>query len=308
MPLDPQARKILDLRAQTGLPETHTLSPAQSRTNSRLLPAPIGPDVAMVKDILVPGEAGNLTARVYTPNGNGPFPILVWFHGGGWVLGDLDRADGTARELALRSESLVISVDYRLSPETKFPGPIEDCYIATQWVASNASMLNGDPAKIAVGGDSAGGNLATVVAMMSRDRGGANLVFQLLVYPVTDYDFTTHSYSKYSNGYLLTKESMIWFWDHYLNDPDDGLNPYASPLKTDDLSGLPPALLITAEYDPLCDEGESYAKRLKASGINCKYLCYGGMIHGFFSMSNDIDKGKDALKTATDALTLAFKN
>jgi acetyl esterase len=201
---------------------------------------------------------------------------------------------------------VVVSVDYRLAPEAKFPGPADDSYAATVWAVQHAARLQGDAERIAVGGDSAGGNLAAAVALMARDRGGPALVFQLLVYPVTAYDFDTSSYQQNGADYNLTRDGMRWYWDHYLQYPADAANPYAAPLVAQNLKGLPPALVVTAEYDPLCDEGEAYAKRLQAAGIPTSCTRYDGMIHGFFGMSAAIDKGKRAIAEACTALRQAF--
>lgn len=255
---------------------------------------------------MIPGPGPDIPVRIYTPAGPGPFPILAWFHGGGWVVGDLDSADGTARQLTVGANCVTVSVDYRLAPETKFPGASDDCYAATVWAAQHAAELNGDAARLAVGGDSAGGNLAAAVSLMARDRQGPALAFQLLVYPVTDRNFTTASYTDNAEGYLLSKASMEWYWDHYLSDPADASNPYAAPLQATDLSSLPPALVITAEYDPLCDEGEAYGARLKTAGIPTVCTRYDGMIHGFFGMWAALDKGKLAIDEASIALRKAF--
>jgi acetyl esterase len=262
--------------------------------------------VAKVEDRRLPGSGLEIPVRIYTPAGPGPFPILVWFHGGGWVIGDLDSADPTARYLTVGAGCVVVSVDYRLAPETKFPGPADDCYAATVWAAQNAAQINGDAARMAVGGDSAGGNLAAAVSLMARDRRTLSLAFQLLVYPVTARDFNTASYRQNANGYLLTRDSMQWYWDHYLSRADDAANPYAAPLVAQDLTGLPPALVITAEMDPLCDEGKAYAQRLQDAGVSTQYSCYDGMIHGFFGMPTLLDKGKQAIDEANTALQRAF--
>ena len=306
MPLDPQAQMVLEQTAALGVPPPHTVSPVQARINGKLRPRAPGPEVAKVEDRSIPGPDGDLPVRIYTPEGTGPFPVLVWFHGGGWVVGDLDSADGTARHLAVGAGCVVVSVDYRLAPETKFPGPAEDCYAAAQWAANNAAGIGGNPARIAVGGDSAGGNLATVVSLMARDRSGPNLVHQLLVYPVTERDFSTGSYQSNANGYSLTQDSMKWYWGHYLASDADATNPYAAPMHATDLTGLPPALVITAEYDPLCDEGEAYAGRLREAGVSTQYTRYDGMMHGFFGQSAVLDKGKQAISEATEALKKVF--
>ncbi|MBI3327287.1 MAG: alpha/beta hydrolase, partial [Nitrospinae bacterium] len=247
MPLDPQAQHVLEQIAALGLPLNHMVSPAQARINAKARPRAAGPEVANVEDRLIPGSDGEIPVRIYTPAGLGPFPILVWFHGGGWVVGDLEWADPTARHLTVGAGCVVVSVDYRLAPETTFPGAVDDCYMATAWVAQNAVRIHGDPDRIAVGGDSAGGNLAAAVSLIARDRGRPSLVFQLLVYPVTGRDFDTGSYRQNAEGYLLTRDSMRWYWDHYLRHPADASNPYAAPLVAQDLRGLPAALVMTAE-------------------------------------------------------------
>jgi acetyl esterase len=306
MPLDPQAKQVLEQIAALGLPPNHLVSPAQARLNMKSRPRAAGPEVAKVEDRLIPGPRVELPVRVYTPAGTGPFPILVWYHGGGWVVGDLDTADPTARHLTVGASCVVVSVDYRLAPETKFPGAADDCYAATVWAAQNAARINGDPQRIAVGGDSAGGNLAAAVALMARDRGGLSLTFQLLVYPVIARDYSTASYRQNAEGYGLTLDGMQWYWDQYLQNPAEASDPYAAPLTAKDLKGLPPALVITAEYDPLCDEGEAYAKRLQAAGVPTTCTRYDGMIHGFFGMAAVLDKGQQAVAEACAALRQAF--
>jgi acetyl esterase len=292
--------------AALGLPPNHTVSPEQARINGKARPRAAGPEVAKVEDRRIPGPGPEIPVRIYTPAGAGPFPILAWFHGGGWVVGDLDTADPTARHLAVGAGCVVVSVDYRLAPETKFPGAADDCYAATVWAAQNAARLNGDADRLAVGGDSAGGNLAAAVALMARDRGKPPLVFQLLVYPVTACDFDTASYRQNAEGYMLTRDGMRWYWDHYLSTPADASNPYAAPLVAQDLSGLPTALVITAEFDPLCDEGEVYGRRLQAAGVPTTCSRYDGMIHGFFGMPAVLDKGQRAIAEASAALRRAF--
>ena len=298
MPLDPQVVTIMEQLAALGLPAAHTVSAQEARANARLRPRAAGPEVAQVEDRTIPGPESETPVRIYTPVGDGPFPVLVWYHGGGWVVGDLDSADATARQLTVGSGCLVVSVDYRLAPETKFPGPAEDCYQAMEWAAANAGSLKGDGTKLAVGGDSAGGNLAAAVSLMSRDRNGPAVSFQLLVYPVTDRDFDTVSYVDNADGYQLSRDGMVWYWDHYLADDGDAANPYAAPLQAGDLSGLPPALVITAEYDPLRDEGEAYADRLAGAGVETTCTRYDGMIHGFFGMAAAVDQGRQAVDQA----------
>jgi acetyl esterase/lipase len=306
MPLDPQAKQVLEQIAALGLPPNHLVSPAQARINMKSRPRAAGPEVARVEDRLIPGPGVDIPVRIYTPTGSGPFPILVWFHGGGWVVGDLETADPTARHLTVGAKCVVISVDYRLAPETKFPGAADDSYAATVWAVQHATRFNGDPGQIAVGGDSAGGNLAAAVALMARDRSGPSLAFQLLVYPVISPDFDRSSYRQNAEGFGLTLDAMRWYWDHYLQHPEDASNPYAAPLVAEHLKGLPPALVITAECDPLRDEGEAFAKRLQAAGVPTTYSRYDGMIHGFFGMNAVLDKGKQAVAEACAALQQAF--
>jgi acetyl esterase len=309
MPLDLKAQALLDQMAADGGQPLSSLTVEDARQAVLAFPQ-LGGDpepVAQVEDRDLPGPAGNIPVRIYTPAGSGPFPVLVFFHGGGWVVCDIDTHDPVCRSLARAAECIVVSVDYRLAPEHKFPAAADDCYAATQWVMNNATLINGDPDRVAVGGDSAGGNLAAVVALMARDRGGPALVFQLLVYPVTDY-YTpgTPSYQQNADGYFLSRDDMAWFWNHYLNGEADADNPYACPLRAASLAGLPSALVITAEFDPLRDEGEMYAARLRESGVAAALVRYDGMIHGFFSMAGVLEQGKKALALAAARLRSAF--
>ena len=306
MPLDAQIESVMEQVAALGFPPSHTVSAQEARSNAKARPRGKGPNVHKVEDIKIPSAAGPIPARIYTPSNETSLPVLVWFHGGGWVVGDLESADATARHLCNESSSVIISIDYRLAPETKFPGASDDCYTATQWVSENASSLNADPEKIAVGGDSAGGNLAAVVSLMARDNQGPKIGFQLLVYPVTEMNFNTKSYIDNAEGYQLSRDGMIWYWDHYLEDKEAANNPYAAPMKAESLQNLPPALIITAEYDPLRDEGKAYAERLKAEGVTTQYTMYSGMIHGFFGMASVVDKGRAAVKEAADAMRKAL--
>ena len=306
MPLDPQTQAFLNELAALKLPPPHTVTPQQARADLKSRPSASGPEVSAVEDRAIPGPAGQVPVRVYRPTGTGPFSALVWFHGGGMVLGDLDRADGTARQLCVRAGCVVVSVDYRLAPEDKFPAAPDDCYAATRWVAEHAADIEADPRRIAVGGDSAGGNLAAVVALMARDRGGPPLAHELLVFPMADRSFDTESYKQNGDGYALTRDSMRWFWDHYLRSDADAANPYAAPLQAKDLKGLPSALVITAEYDPLRDEGEAYARRLQAAGVPTICSRYDGVTHGFFGMPAVIDKGDQAIAEASASLKKAF--
>ncbi len=306
MPLDPQIVTVMENAAALGFPPNNEVSPEEARANGRARPRAPGPEVARVEDRAIPGPGGDIPVRIYTPAGSGPFPALAWFHGGGWVVGDLDSADPSARHLCVGANCVVVSVDYRLAPETKFPGAADDCYAATQWLAANAASLNVDPDHIAVGGDSAGGNLAAAVSLMARDRGTASPVFQLLVYPVTERNFETASYIDNADGYQLSRAGMIWYWDHYLADSADADNPYAAPMRASDLSGLPPALVITAEFDPLRDEGEAYARKLAAAGVPTVCTRYDGMIHGFYGMSVVVDRAREAVEQSAACLREAF--
>ena len=306
MSLDPQALAVIEQRAALGVAPLNALTPAEARSNAKARPPAAGPEVGRVEDRSIPGPAGEVPVRIYAPLGPGPFPALVYFHGGGWVVGDLDMSDGTCRDLCVGGDCVVVSVDYRLAPEAKFPLQAEECYTATTWVAENGQVLNVDSRRIAVGGGSAGANLAAVAALMARDRGGPPLVFQLLVVPVTDRNFETSSYQENAEGYLLDRAGMIWYWDHYLNDPSEAMDPYAAPLQAESLGGLPAALVITAEFDPLRDEGEAYAQRLQEAGVPTKCTRYDGMIHGFFGMPGVINKAKDAVSEACAALRSAF--
>jgi acetyl esterase len=306
MPLDPQAKRVIEQIAALGLPPNHLVTPEQARLNMKSRPRAAGPEVAKVEDRKIPAAGVEIPVRIYTPAGPGPFPILAWFHGGGWVVGDLDTADASARHLTVGAGCVTVSVDYRLAPETKFPGAADDCYAATVWAAQNAGRINGDARRLAVGGDSAGGNLAAAVSLMARDRGTPPLAYQLLVYPVTALDFNTPSYRNNAEGYMLTRDGMQWYWEQYLQATAEATNPYAAPLAAASLSGLPPALVITAEYDPLCDEGEAYAKRLQDAGVTTTCTRYDGMIHGFFGMPTLMDKGKQAVDEAAGALRKAF--
>jgi acetyl esterase len=260
-------------------------------------------EIGRVEDLRIPHPEGPIPIRVYTPEGDGPFPCLVYFHGGGWVVCNLDTHEVVCRAIARRAGAVVVSVDYRLSPEYKFPAAVEDCYAATQWVAANAARLGVDPGRMAVGGDSAGGNLATVMCLKSRDEGGAGLALQVLVYPVTNLaSFDTESYREFAEGHYLTRAEMEWFRGHYLARIKDALNPYASPLLAADLRGLPPTLAITAECDPLRDEGEAYAKRLADAGVAVTCSRYGGMIHPFFSMGGVLSQGYRAIEQVAAAV------
>jgi acetyl esterase len=311
MPLDPNVREYLDQAAAAGFPPAHTLSPAEARElmvrRRALLDATPEP-VARIEDRTIPGPAGEIPVRIYAPSTDDTLPVLVFFHGGGWVLGSIDTHDMLCRALANRAGCMVVSVDYRLAPEARFPAAAEDCYAATVWIAEHAGELGGDGSRLAVGGDSAGGNLVASVALMARERGGPPLLFQWLIYPVAAPDFETASYRSCAEGYGLSRADMIWFWDHYVPDAADRSNPYAAPLVAEDLSGLPPALVIVAEYDPLHDEGEALAARLREAGVPTTLTRYEGQIHGFVSNFTIMEQGRIALDQAASALRAAFRS
>jgi acetyl esterase len=308
MPLDPQAQRVIEALAALNLKPVEESTPAEARESIRARTAALGPfeEVAAVADHRVPVAGGEITTRLYSPGGPAPHPVLVYYHGGGWVIGDLYTHDGLCRSITNAARCAVASVDYRLAPESKYPVPVEDSYAALRWVATNAARLGVDPRRIAVGGDSAGGNLATVIAMLARERGGPALVHQLLIYPVTDHGFDTPSYVENATGYVLTREGMRWFWNHYLTRAAQGQEPYASPLRAPSLAGLPPALVMTAEHDPLRDEGEAYAARLRDAGVPVTLTRYTGMFHGFVRMTRILDKARTALDEIAGSLQKAF--
>lgn len=302
--LDPEARALLEmLDAQGGQPLENE-NPVNARvTRAEPLKMMAGePDaLTRVEDLFIPGLGGDIPVRVYASENDGLRPALVYFHGGGFVLCNLDTHDTVCRALAKESGAVIISVDYRLAPEHKFPAAVEDAHAATVWVAENAQRLGIDGDRIAVGGDSAGGNLATVIAIRCRDDGGPALAAQVLIYPVTDLStFETGSYNEFAEGYFLTRAAMKWFCGHYVSSADVARNPEVSPLLAEDLSGLPPALVITAECDPLRDEGEAYAKRLEQAGVPVTATCYPGMIHPFVSLRGVLAGGRQAIHEAAD--------
>jgi acetyl esterase len=304
----PEIRSLLDQQATSGRPPLHHQSVEQARAfhvaDAAALNGPPAP-VAAVADRRVPGPAGELPVRVYTPEGSPPFPIVVFFHGGGWVVGTLDTYDPLCRALAAATPAVVVSVDYRLAPEHRWPAAVEDAYAATEWASRNAAALGGAQHRLAVAGDSAGGNLAAVVALGARDRGGPAIAFQLLVYPVLDVAGGTASWQEYADGYHLTADGMRWYWDHYLGGAD-GAAPDASPLRAAFVGGLPPALVIGAEYDILRDEGEAYAARLAEAGVDATASRHAGVVHGFVRWRAVTGAAEDALQEAAAALRSAL--
>ncbi len=309
MPLDPQAKLLIDQMAAMGTPALHAMSVSEARAFIDTMRAFNGDveEVAHVAGVTIPGPGGDIPARLYRPASQTPLPLVVYYHGGGWVIGSLDSHDGVCRTLANAAGCAVLAIDYRLAPEHKFPAAVDDCYAATAWAVANAAALGADPTRVAIGGDSAGGNLAAVVAQLARDRTGPRLRFQLLVYPATDVSYDTPSYRDNATGYFLEREDMRWFYDHYLRSDADRSDPRASPLRATDLRGLPPALVITAEFDPLRDEGEAYAAQLREAGVPVTLTRYDGMIHGFFGMGPLLDQGKRAVAEAAAGLRTALR-
>jgi len=308
MPLDPQAQKVVDALAALNLKPFRDSSPAEARESMRSRTAALGPfeEVPAVADHRVPVTGGEITVRVYKPAGMGPHPVLVFYHGGGWVIGDLYTHDGICRSIVNAAGCAVASVDYRLAPEFKYPVPVEDSYAGLLWVVANATRLGLDSARIAVGGDSAGGNLAAVMALLARDRRGPRLLLQILVYPVTNYDFGTASYRENGTGFVLTTDDMRWFWRHYLSREEQGREMTASPIRARSLADLPPALVITAGCDPLRDEGDAYAARLRDAGVAVTLTPYPGMFHGFPRMTRTLDQSRVLLDEIAGALKKAL--
>lgn len=301
--LDPQARALIDLMVERGVPPTHTLSPADARRfylERRSFSQPEPPPVAEVRDL----SADGIPLRLYRP-ASGTLALLVYFHGGGWTIGDRDTHDVLCRQLALRAGIAVLSVDYRLGPEHRFPAAVDDCIAATRWARREAPALGIDPARIAVGGDSAGGNLAAVVSIALRDAGEAP-AFQLLIYPATDMRAVAPSHASNGQGYLLTADSIRYFRGHYIPHEADWSDWRASPLLAKDLSRLPPALVITAGFDPLRDEGRQYADALSAAGTPCQYVCFERQIHGFVPMGRVLAEADTAVDLCAAALKKAL--
>lgn len=311
--LDPQAQALLERIAAAGRPTLDTLNAVRARQayrESRIPLQPEPPDVASAEDRAIPGPHGPIGVRIYRPAGSNPtetLPVLVYFHGGGCAVGDLDTHDTVCRSLANATGCALVAVDYRMGPEHKFPRAVDDCFAATRWVAAHAKELRVDANRIAVGGDSAGGCLATVTALTARDGGGPKLVFQLLIYPTTTLQHNTPSTAALgAEGYVLTFAIMKYFRAAYLNGPEDQTDWRASPLLARDHSRLPPALIITAGYDPIRDEGKAYAEKLKAAGVETEYRCFDGMIHGFITMGGVLDAAGQAIEVSAAALKRVF--
>ncbi|MBC7452758.1 MAG: alpha/beta hydrolase [Massilia sp.] len=307
-------QKVLDALGSLGGKPLETLTPQEARKQPtpadavKKVLADMGnstpPDTGVtVKDLSIAGPLGNFPIHIYTPEGKGPFPVMVYYHGGGFVIADTKTYDASPRALSKMANAIMVAVDYHLAPENPFPAAPNDAYAAYLWTLAHAREINGDPARVAVGGESAGGNLATVVAMMARDKKAAMPVHQLLVYPVVNDDMTTASYQRHANAKPLNKAMMAWFFKHY---GGDAKNPYALPMKAASLKGMPSATIIAAELDPLLSEGKAYADRLKKEGVAVAYKEYKGVAHEFFGMGAVVPMAKDAEQFAADALKKAF--
>jgi acetyl esterase len=310
--LDHQARKLLALLAAGNAPPFSAVGPTVARKMHaalvRMLAGPAMP-VELERDFEIPGPGGALPIRLYAPaRVTEPAPVLVYFHGGGNVVGDLEMTDATCRALAREADCVVLNVDYRLAPEHPYPAALEDAYAAVLWVAEHAAEIGGDGTRIAVGGDSAGGTLSALVCRLSRDRGGPPIVFQALVYAAGDVERDYPSMREYAEGYLISAETIRWFRAQYFGGrPPDG-DDYAWPLRAPSLAGLPPALVITAGFDPLQDSGNAYGEALRAAGVPVRFLHYDGMVHGFFVYPHYFDRAREAIGEVAASLRTAFTN
>jgi len=300
--LDPEVRALLEEADVLKPPRIETMTVAEARASRSIsfkknggVPVALG----SVEELKIPRPGGEIPARIYANEPGGLRTGLVYFHGGGYVIGDLDTHDALCRALAHESDAVVIAIDYRRAPENKFPAAVEDAHVATLWIAQHAAQLGIDAGRLAIGGDSAGGSLATVTAMRCRDANSPALAAQVLLYPVLDISsFETGSYLEFAENYQLTRKGMQWFAAHYLASSEDGLNPEASPLLAKNLAGLPPTLVVTAEFDPLRDEGEKYAERMRAAGVAVTATRYPGMIHGFAAMLGQLNAGRQVIRDA----------
>lgn len=310
--LHPQARALIRLIEEKGVPPTHTLEPAEARRwyrERRTFTQPDAPEVASVRDLEAKGPAGPIPVRSYRPLHSAPdtaLPVLVYYHGGGWVIGDLDTHDVLCRTLANLAGCAVIAVDYRMGPEHRFPAAVDDAIAAARWVRTQAAALVIDPDRIAVGGDSAGGNLAAVVALAAREAGDLPLRFQLLIYPATDQRRNAPSHTSNAQGYLLTRDSIAYFHDHYFGDASHDLDWRASPLLHANHAGLPPALVLTAGFDPLRDEGIAYADKLSQDGTPATLVSFERQVHGFVLMGRVLDEANVAVALCAARLKAAF--
>ncbi len=309
MPVDPQVQLLLDMMAAGGGAPISSETLAATRDGFGMLVAMTagpGPDSVAVTERSIDGPHGSIPLRIYTPSANVPAGAVLFIHGGGWTIGSAEAYDPIAKIVAEGTGAVVVSVDYRLAPEHAFPVPYDECWAALQWLAEHGVELGVDPARIAVMGDSAGGNLSAVLALRARDEGGPTLATQILVYPVTDSDLDRGSYVENGTGYFLERSTMQFFWDCYTAAGADPTDPRLSPLRAESLADLPSALVVTAEFDPLRDEGEAYAAALAAAGVEVEQQRYDGMIHGFAMMPMAVAAGADALAQATRVIRRSF--
>lgn len=309
MDIHPQLSSLLNDLSVAGYPDQTTVSPAQARqiTDDRAKRF-YGPydEVGSVTELTIPSSSGSMAARVYKPTGEGPHPILVYYHGGGWVLGSLDSHDRGVRGLTKAAGCVSVSVEYRLAPENPFPAAVSDCLVALEWIVQNAAQFDGDPARVAVGGDSAGGNLAAVTAIAARES-GPHLAFQLLIYPVVDSDLSRESYKTFANAPMLPGDRMRYFWEQYVPDLSQRTDWRCAPLHAQTHAGLPPALVIGAGLDPLVDEGRVYVEKLRSSGVSVEYKLFPRMTHAFFQAPGLLDDARAASDAAGSALRTALK-
>ncbi|MEK6442789.1 alpha/beta hydrolase [Pseudonocardia sp. T1-2H] len=305
LPVHPEAQALLGALAEAGMPPFPQMTVPGARAATKgFLDLQGEPEPIAVDNRRIDGPASQIPVRVYTPDGAGPKPLIVYYHGGGWVIGDLEIVDRPLRTIANRTGAVIVSVDYRLAPEHVAPAAFDDCYAATEWAAAHAAELGADPARLIVAGDSAGGHLAASVAQAATDRGGPAIAAQLLLFPATDFDFSTPSYEENADGYLLTRGSMEWFWAHYLGAQNVDID-YLTPGRREDLAGLPPAFVATAEYDPLRDEGEAYARKLEAAGVAVTAKRYDGMLHDFLWTLGATPSGAVIIDDIAAAVTAA---
>lgn len=310
MPLDEQSRLMLENHRRLGLPPLHKIPVYLIREGiKKAFTEPEKEnweDIFSIENVFIPCSWGNMGIRIYKPNNEANLPIFLFFHGGGWALNNLDTHEGICRMFANRAGCCVISVDYRLAPENKFPAAVDDAYYALEWVYNNADLYNIDRKRIIVGGDSSGGYQAAVLAQMARDRNGPKIIGQVLAYPVTDFLPGTKSYDEYGTGYSLDKDAMIWHWNNYLKGTENVNNPYISPARTKSFKNLPDALILTAEYDILRDEAEGYAESLRKAGNQVILKRYEGVTHGYLLPWKILDKGLEAVQQISDYLADTF--
>lgn len=303
--MDAQSRVLLNEINSLNLPPVETLPVDQLVKETEKNVSVSSVEMKKIEEIKIIGSLGEIPIRIYIPLGQGPFPVFITFHGGGWAFGNLDLHDPFCRTIADKAKVVVVSVGYRLAPKYKFPKPLLDCYSATEWVAKNIAKFRGDPNRLVVSGQNSGGNLAAAVALMAKDKGGPSIAYQVLIYPVTNYGFDTPSYKQFADGFCLTKNAMKWFWSLYLNNSKEGKNPYASPLQAPDLSNLPPAMFVLADFDPLYDDGVQYAQKLQKNRVPVTINTY-PTFHGFINMDDHLTIGQEALDDIANQLKSAF--